>query len=105
MVPDMERAMTPTTFCGKTAGVLRILLQACLFVAVTAAVFTGMMAIDRPERLSTFAYMQCPDCSHGTGSPDRLQVDSNTDSRLRQLLQLLHPGEGRGGGMAAILRE
>jgi hypothetical protein len=101
----MERAMTPTTLYAKTAGVPRILLHACLFVAVTAAVFSGMMAIDRPERLSTFAYMQCADCAHGTGSPDRLQVDSNTDSRLQQLLQLLHPGEGHGNGMAAILRE
>ena len=86
--------MTPTTFYGKTGGVPRILLQACLFAAVTAAVFSG-----------TLAYMQCADCSHGTGSPDRLQVDSNTDSRLQQLLQLLHPGEGGGNGMAAILRE
>jgi hypothetical protein len=101
----MERAMTPTNFYGKTAGVPRILLQVCLFVAVTTAVFSAMMAIDRPERLSTLAYIQCPDCSHGTGSPDRLQVDSNTDSRLQQLLQLLHPGEGRGDGIGAILRE
>jgi len=101
----MELAMTPTTFYGKTGGVPRILLQACLFAAVTAAVFSGMMAIDRPERLSTLAYMQCADCSHGTDSPDRLQVDSDTDSRLQQLLRLLHPGEGLGNGMAAILRE
>ena len=98
--------MTPTTFYGKiAAGVPRILLQACLFAAVTGAVFSGMMAIDRPERLSALAYMQCADCSHGTGSPDGLQVDSNTDGRLQQLLQFLHPGEGRGEGMAAILRE
>jgi hypothetical protein len=101
----MERTMTPTTLYAKASGVPRILLQACLFAAVTAAVFSGMMAIDRPERLSTFAYMQCADCSHGTGSPERLQVDSNTDSRLQQLLQFLHPGEGRGDGMTAILRE
>ena len=96
----MKQAMTPTTFYRKTAGVHRILLQACLFAAVTAAVFSGTMAIDRPERLST-----CADCSRGTGSPDRPQVDSNTDGRLQQLLRFLHPGEGRGDGMAVILRE
>jgi hypothetical protein len=105
MVPDVERAMTQISLYAKTVSLGRVLFHACLFVAVTAAVFSGMMAIDRPERLSTLAYMQCADCSHGTGSPDRLQADSNTDSCLQQLLQLLHPGEGRGDGMAAILRE
>jgi hypothetical protein len=58
-----------------------------LFVAVTAAGFSPMMAIDRPERMSTLAYMQCGDCSHGIGSPDRLQLDTNSNGRLQQILQ------------------
>jgi hypothetical protein len=101
----MERAMTQISLYAKTVSFGRVLLHAGLFVAVTAAVFSGMMAIDRPERISTLAYMQCADCSHGIGSPDQLQADSGSDGRLQQLLQLLHPYEGRGNDMAAILRD
>jgi hypothetical protein len=100
--------MTQISLYARTVSFSRMLLHACLFVAVTAAGFSAMMAIDRPERMSTLAYMRCADCSHGIGSPDRLQLDSNSDGRLQQflrLLQLLHPYEGRGDDMAAILRD
>jgi hypothetical protein len=105
MLTDMERAMTQISLYAKTVSFGRVLLHACLFVAVTAAVFNAIMAIDRPERMSTLAYMRCGDCSHGVGSPDRLQLDSNSDGRLQQFLRLLHPNEGRGDDMAAILRD
>jgi hypothetical protein len=55
--------------------------------------------------LRSDVYMQCADCSHGIGSPDRLRADSGSDGRLQQLLQLLHPYEGRGNDMASILRD
>jgi hypothetical protein len=99
--------MTPISLYRKTASLRRVVLHASVFVAVTAAVFSGMMAIDRPERISTLAYLQCADCSHGSAavSPDRLQVDGSADGRLQQLLRLLHPYEGRGDDMAAILRD
>ena len=102
---DMERAMTRISLYARTVSLGRMVIHACLFVAVTAAGFSAMMAIDRPERMSTLAYVQCGDCSHGIGSPDRPQLDSNSNGRLQQILQLLHPYEGRGDDMAAILRD
>jgi hypothetical protein len=101
----MERAMTQISLYGKTANLRSLLLHASLFGAVTAVVFCGMMAVDRTERISTLAYLQCADCSHETGSPDRLQVDPSADGRLQQFLRLLHADEGRGDDMAAILRD
>ena len=88
--------MTPTSIRGKTGGLRGPLLHACLFLAVTAAVFGGMVAIDRQERITA---LECADCSHGTGSPD------HTDGRFHRFLRLLHPGERPGDDMAAILRE
>ena len=105
MLTDMERAMARISLYVRTVSFGRALLHACLFVAVTAAGFSAMMAIDRPARMSTLAYMRCGDCSHGIGSPDRLQLDHNSDGRLQQLLRLLHPNEGRVDDMAAILRD
>jgi hypothetical protein len=105
---DTEQAMTPTSLYAKTAGLRRVLVHASLFVAVTAAVFSGMMALDRPERISTLAYAQCPECRQfelSTISPYRAEADSNAAGRLQQILRLLHPDGERGGDMAAVLRE
>jgi hypothetical protein len=97
--------MTQTSLYAKTVSLGRVLFHTCLFVAVTAAVFSAMMALDRPARISTLAYMRCGDCSDGIGSSDRLQLDRNSDGRLQQFLRLLHPNEERGDDMAAILRD
>jgi hypothetical protein len=104
----MEQAMTPTSLYLKTAGFRRVLVHASLFVAVTAAVFSGIMALDRSERMSTLAYSQCAECRQfelSTVSPYRPEEDSNATGLLQQILQLLHPDGGHGGDMAAILRE
>ena len=97
--------MTTISLYGKTGSPRSVLLHASLFGAVTALVFCGMMAIDQTERISTLAYLQCADCSHEVDSPDRLQVDRSTDGRLQRFLRLLHPDEGQGDDMAAILRD
>ena len=97
--------MTQISLYAKTVSFGRVLLHACLFVAVTAAVFGAITAIDRTERMSTVGYMECGDCSHGIGSPDRLQLDSNSDGPLQQFLRLLHRNEGREDDITAILRD